>query len=215
MKILVVSAHPDDMEIGMGGTVAKLRAQGHSIVSLVLTDGRRAPNPAGLSLDQMAATRKRESMKAAALLGIESIYLDFESINTKDAEAAMKQRMLSVVHAVQPREVFTLHPELDRHSTHRLAGALTLESLAGHTASDLHIWAYEVWGLFDRWDRFEDVSDYMHKKLEAIAAHQSQLAAIPYAEGVAGLNRWRAVFADPQQSAPPASYAEVFLKLAL
>jgi len=43
-KVLVISAHPDDMEIGMGGTVAKLSASGCSIISVVLTDGR-SPNP--------------------------------------------------------------------------------------------------------------------------------------------------------------------------
>jgi LmbE family N-acetylglucosaminyl deacetylase len=44
-QILIVSAHPDDMEIGMGGTVAKLVEEGAEITSLIVTDGGRASNP--------------------------------------------------------------------------------------------------------------------------------------------------------------------------
>jgi len=46
-NILIVSAHPDDMEIGMGGTVAKLVAEEAEITSLIVTDGGRASNPFG------------------------------------------------------------------------------------------------------------------------------------------------------------------------
>jgi hypothetical protein len=77
------------------------------------------------------------------------------------------------------------------------------------------MWAYEVWGLFHSWDRFEDISDQIDIKLKAIAEHQSQLAAIPYAEGISGLNRWRTVFADPKQEKVTGTFAEVFLKLKL
>jgi LmbE family N-acetylglucosaminyl deacetylase len=59
------------------------------------------------------------------------------------------------------------------------------------------VWGYEVWGLFPEWNRFEDISDQIGKKLAAIDEHKSQIAAIPYADGIAGLNRWRAVFAGP------------------
>jgi hypothetical protein len=51
--------------------------------------------------------------------------------------------------------------------------------------------------------------------MAAIAEHQSQVATIPYGEGVLGLNRWRAVFADPKVSAPAGMYAEVFRRITL
>jgi LmbE family N-acetylglucosaminyl deacetylase len=114
-----------------------------------------------------------------------------------------------------PEEIFTLHPELDRHPTHRLAAKISLDAIRKSHSRNPDIWAYEVWGLFHTWDRFEDVSDQMDVKLKAIAEHQSQLAAIPYADGVSGLNRWRAVFADPKQENVTATFAEVFLKLKL
>ena len=77
------------------------------------------------------------------------------------------------------------------------------------------IWAYEIWGPFATWDRLEYIDRYVAKKMAAIAEHQSQVATIPYGEGVLGLNRWRAVFADPKASAPAGVYAEVFRRITI
>lgn len=213
-KVLVVSAHPDDMEIGMGGTIAKLVASGCSIVSVVLTDGRRSPNPFSMNQDEMAKLRTEESKRAAKILGIQrTIFFDLESLAQESREDATR-KLTEVIISVMPEEIFTLHPELDRHPTHRLAGKISIDALK-QTNLQSTIWAYEVWGLFHSWDRFEDISDQIGIKLKAIAEHQSQLAAIPYAEGISGLNRWRAVFADPKQEKVAGTFAEVFLKLKL
>ena len=56
-------------------------------------------------------------------------------------------------------------------------------------------------------------SGWQLMKMLAIAEHQSQVATIPYGEGVLGLNRWRAVFADPKAAAPMGAYAEVFRRV--
>jgi N-acetylglucosamine malate deacetylase 1 len=211
-KVLVVSAHPDDMEIGMGGTITKLSASGCSIVSVVLTDGRRSPNPLAMSQDEMAKVRVEESKSAARILGIhQTIFFDRESLPETENDTTMK--LVEVINSVMPEEIFTLHPELDRHPTHRLAGKISIDAIKQTNLQNTILWAYEVWGLFHSWDRFEDISDQIDTKLKAIGEHQSQIAAIPYAEGISGLNRWRAVFADPKQEKAPGTFAEVFLKL--
>ncbi len=209
-SVLVISAHPDDMEIGMGGTVAKLTENNH-VVSAILTDGRRAPNPSAMSENRMAELRQEESKRASAILGIrETIFLNFESLSNQND---VTQKLIEVINIVDPEQIFTLHPELDRHASHRITGKITLDALNQSRLKNVEVWAYEVWGLFNSWDRFEDITHHMDKKLQAIAKHQSQLASIPYGEGIAGLNRWRAVFADPQQTSVQSTYAEVFLKL--
>jgi len=53
-QILIVNAHPDDMEIGMGGTVAKLAESQAVITSVVITNGGRASNPFGWTEQRMA-----------------------------------------------------------------------------------------------------------------------------------------------------------------
>jgi N-acetylglucosamine malate deacetylase 1 len=211
-RALVISAHPDDMEIGMGGTIAKLVSSGCSIVSVVLTDGRRSPNPFGMSQDEMANIRTEESKRSARILGIQrTIFFELESVAQENMEQATR-KLAEVINSVMPEEIFTLHPEIDRHPTHRLAGKISIDALK-QTNLQSSLWAYEVWGLFHSWDRYEDISDQIGIKLKAIGEHQSQLAAIPYAEGITGLNRWRAVFADPKQEKVTDTFAEVFLKL--
>ena len=55
----------------------------------------------------------------------------------------------------------------------------------------------------------------MWRKKLAIEEYRSQVETIPYGEGVIGLNRWRAVFADPMEAAPAGVYAEAFLRVEL
>src|SRR4249919_1967775 len=124
-KVLVISAHPDDMEIGMGGTVAKLSASGCSIISVVLTDGRRSPNPLSLSQEEMAEVRSEETRRAAKILGVNRIIcFELESIATPELAGNARQKLSEVIDAVMPEEIFTLHPELDRHPTHKLTGKI-------------------------------------------------------------------------------------------
>ena len=63
MKILVIGPHPDDQELGMGGTIARLVDQDHEVVLLDMTDGE--PTPYG-----DPETRAREAGVAAKILGV-------------------------------------------------------------------------------------------------------------------------------------------------
>lgn len=212
-NVLLVSAHPDDMEIGMGGTVAKMAEAGHSLLSVVITDGRRSPDPTAVGPDKMAAMRKAEGEKAASVLGIgETKFLGFESIASEELIVEATEKITEVVKSFEPDEIYTLHPVLDRHASHRAAGKATVDAIE-RLGANTPVWAYEVWGLFADWDRFEDISQQIETKLAAVNEHRSQIAAIDYTDGIAGLNRWRAVFADPHQEKSPARYAEVFIKL--
>jgi len=59
MKVLAIGAHPDDIEVGCSGTLAKYAENGHDIYLLVMTEGH-------MGGDRMA--RKREQMKSAKIL---------------------------------------------------------------------------------------------------------------------------------------------------
>jgi LmbE family N-acetylglucosaminyl deacetylase len=201
------------MEIGMGGTAAKLAQEGHSLMSVVITDGRRSPDPDSIGPDAMAQLRKREGENACKALGIdETEFFGFESISSEESVEEVTERLAQVIERFQPDEVYTLHPDLDRHASHRAAGKISAQALE-QSNSNAVLWAYEVWGLFPHWDRLEDISEKLETKLASINEHKSQVAAIEYDEGIAGLNRWRGVFADPHQQKSPARYAEVFIKL--
>jgi LmbE family N-acetylglucosaminyl deacetylase len=214
-NIVIISAHPDDMEIGMGGTVAKLVESVAAITSVVVTNGGRSSNPFALTEQRLAEVRREETLRAARVLGVKDVFFCDEpdaadQINT----LAVTRRLVEMLARLQPTEIYTMDEELDRHPAHRLTAKLVRDSVleAGVTPRD-GIWAYEVWGPFATWDRLEYIDRYVAKKMLAIAEHQSQVATIPYGEGVLGLNRWRAVFADPRASAPAGVYAEVFRRV--
>ncbi|MGQ0667359.1 MAG: PIG-L deacetylase family protein [Nitrospiraceae bacterium] len=214
-NIVIISAHPDDMEIGMGGTVAKLVESMDAITSVVVTNGGRSSNPFSLTEQRMAEVRREEAIRAACVLGVKDVIFCNEPdavdrINT----LAVTRRLVEILARLQPTEVYTLDEECDRHPAHRLAGKLARESVLEAGIILLGgMWAYEIWGPFAAWDRLEYIDPYVAKKMLAIAEHQSQVATIPYGEGVLGLNRWRAVFADPKASAPAGVYAEVFRRI--
>jgi LmbE family N-acetylglucosaminyl deacetylase len=216
-NVVIISAHPDDMEIGMGGTVAKLAESMAVITSVVITNGGRSSNPFAMTEQRMAEVRREEALRAAGVLGVKDvIFFDepdaVEEINT----ASVTRRLVEVLARLQQTEVYTLDEELDRHPAHRLAGKLARESvLKAGIVLNGGIWAYEIWGPFAAWDRLEYIDRYVAKKMAAIAEHHSQVATIPYGEGVLGLNRWRAVFANPKASAPAGEYAEVFRRIAI
>ncbi len=215
--ILIISAHPDDMEIGMGGTVAKLAESKAIITSVVVTDGGRSSNPFGWTEQRMAEVRREEALQAAGVLGVKDVVFCDEPDAAEAINAtAVKQKLTKLMERLQPAEVYTLHEDLDRHAGHRLVGKLVRECLLETSLTPREgLWAFEIWGLFTAWDRLEYIDGYVAKKSLAIGAHRSQVATIPYGEGVLGLNRWRAVFADPKASAPGGVFAEVFLRVML
>jgi LmbE family N-acetylglucosaminyl deacetylase len=216
-NILIVSAHPDDMEIGMGGTAAKLAESQCAIISVVITNGGRASNPFGWTEQRMAEVRREEALCAAKVLGVrEVIFLDQPDAVEEIDVHSVKQKLASLLSRIQPTEVYTLDEELDRHPAHRLAGKLARECvLESGMIPTAGLWAYEIWGPLAIWNRLDYIDDHVAKKMLAIAEHRSQVATIPYGEGVLGLNRWRAVFADPKASAPAGAYAEVFRQIAI
>jgi len=112
-SILVVGPHPDDQELGMGGTIAKLASQGHRLTILDMTDG--CPTPVG---DR--ATRLAEAAAAAGALGangaIPRVLLDLPNRSVQHTLEA-RHRVAGVIRAVQADIIFLPHPE-DAHPDH-------------------------------------------------------------------------------------------------
>jgi LmbE family N-acetylglucosaminyl deacetylase len=205
------------MEIGMGGTVAKLVESMAAITSIVVTNGGRSSNPFALTEQRMAELRREEALRAARVLGVTEVIFCDEPDNADEVNTtAVKRRLVEILTRLRPTAVYTLDEKHDRHPAHRLAGKLARECvLEAGIAPDSGMWAYEIWEPFANWDRLEYIDRYVAKKMAAIAEHHSQVATIPYGEGVLGLNRWRAVFADPKANAPAGQYAEVFRRITL
>jgi LmbE family N-acetylglucosaminyl deacetylase len=112
-NILVIGPHPDDQEIGMGGTIALLAAQGHDVLILDMTDG--CPTPVG---DR--PTRLAEAAEAARRLSpdkpIRRILLDLPNRRVEHGIPA-RHAVAGAIRAHQAQILFMPHPE-DAHPDH-------------------------------------------------------------------------------------------------
>jgi N-acetylglucosamine malate deacetylase 1 len=214
--ILIISPHPDDLEIGMGGTVAKMIANGTQVVSLVVTDGGGSTSTLGLSRDELAVLRKSEVTEAASILDVSELILLGLSGASSDNLITFRVELARVLDRLKPAEIYIPHPEIDKHPTHGAVSKAVLEKLGEMSQAGAElpatIWCYEVWTPFPNYDRIEDISPYIELKTAAVNAHKSQLEYKNYTEGILGLNRYRAVF-DERHGVTEELYAEVFVEI--
>ena len=213
---LIISPHPDDLEIGMGGSAAKMIDGGAEVVSLVVTDGRRSTSASGLSEDQVAELRKDEVREAASILKLHDlILLGLHDAAGDDNRIKLQDELKKAIKRFQPREIYIPHPEIDKHPTHREVSRAVIDTLKemSDAGEDIpqHVWCYEVWTPFPHYDRIEDVSHFIEFKSASINAHKSQLEYKNYTQGILGLNRYRAVF-DERHGVTDELYAEVFIE---
>lgn len=71
---LFIGAHPDDIEVGAGATVAKLISMGKKVSFLICTDGRYGTEKEDISLDDLVKIRREEALVSAKMLGVSNVY---------------------------------------------------------------------------------------------------------------------------------------------
>lgn len=176
-NILIVGPHPDDQELGMGGTIARLVDQGHKVVLLDMTNGE--PTPHG-SPD----IRAKEAAKAADILAVKRIGLDFPNrMLTHSTEA--RHKVAAVIRQHQANIIFAPYFH-DAHPDHvattrivedaRFDAKLTKTNIPGEPIYPK--WFFYYYCTHLRWvadpNFLIDISGYEERKREAIAAYESQ-----------------------------------------
>jgi len=183
MKILVFGIHPDDIELGCGGTVAKCVRQGHEVSLVDLTRGERSSNGT-------PEERALEAQEAARLLGCAArgnLELPDAAIQSENPEHG--RRVVSCIRQHRPDLVLFSSGD-DPHPDHVAGGALI-----EHALYLSGIYGYDSGGGEERWavrqallypGRREieaavvvDVTDTFAAKLEAIQAHRTQFQSHP------------------------------------
>lgn len=176
-NILVVGPHPDDQELGMGGTIRKLVTQGHNVLLLDMTNGE--PTPYG-SEEQ----RFHEWTAASKLLGVNRELLGLKNREVEHTLAA-RHAVAQVIRKHQADVVFCPFEE-DAHPDHRATtrivedarfdAKLTKTDLAGDPIYPRWLFYYYCTHL--RWVANPsfciDITDEMDVKEQAILAYESQ-----------------------------------------
>ena len=110
-QVLVVTAHPDDVDFGMAGTVATLTAAGVNVSYCIVTDGDAGGSDRTVSRSDMVALRQKEQRAAAAEVGVTELaflgYPDGRLTPSLD----LRRDISRVIRLLRPQRVFTQSPE--------------------------------------------------------------------------------------------------------
>jgi LmbE family N-acetylglucosaminyl deacetylase len=192
--VVCFGAHPDDLEIGMGGTIARHTGRGDRVMMVIAT----IPNN--------HETRWKEAESAAAVLGADLTVLDIPAgdlIHSRD----VIRRFDAVLEQATPDVIYT-HWNSDSHQDHNAVAMATISAARDNRCALL---MYEQtipggivpWGF--RGQSYVDVTACMPMKMESIAMHKSQVRANGdlWVQGVRG----RAMYRGYQMNV---EYAEAF-----
>ena len=166
MKVLAVGAHPDDVELGCGATLALFKKMGHKAYILVLTRGEASGNP---------NVRTWECKNAARTLEVDKLYFG-DLADTKITDSVETIMTIEcIIDRVKPDIVFA-HSNKDGHQDHRNAGLASF-SAARNVNKVLF---YESPAAFKEFcpQVFVDVSSTFNIKLNALKAFASQTSKI-------------------------------------
>jgi LmbE family N-acetylglucosaminyl deacetylase len=192
-RALAIAAHPDDVEFGCGGTLAKWAAAGCVINHLVCTDGSKGSWDPTEDTASLVVARQAEQRAAAAALGStgEVIFLGWPD---GELEAGLRQRweVAYWIRKLQPDVMFGHDPwrRYRLHPDHRNAGFLACDAIVA--ARDPHFFPEQdlshhrpatllLWEA-DEPDHLEDVTGFEDAKLAALFAHASQLRSTMHIE---------------------------------
>ena len=192
-RILAVGAHPDDIEIACGATLAQFHDSGYVIWGLVISQGERGGN---------SDVRSAEAIGGAHFLGLDHVkVLDFPDTRLQECSIEILGAIESLVQEFKPDIVFT-HSSHDLHQDHRTVHEATLRAARNLST----ILCYESPSVTQEFvpTFFIDIGAYIDVKVESIKEHWDQRNK-PYVqpERVRG----QAVFRGSQARA---QYAEGF-----
>jgi LmbE family N-acetylglucosaminyl deacetylase len=192
-RVLVIVAHPDDVDFGAAGTVAVWSKQGCEVTYCIITDGAAGLQDTSVDIGTLAETREREQREAAGEVGVgEVVFLRYRD-GELEPTIGVRRDLSRVIRRIRPDRIIAQSPErnYDRirasHPDHLAAGEAALravypdarnpyafpelleEGLEPHEVA-------EVWLMASpQADRAIDITDVFDAKVAALSCHRSQI----------------------------------------
>jgi LmbE family N-acetylglucosaminyl deacetylase len=193
-RILMVMAHPDDVDFGSAGSVATWTDRGIEVAYCVVTDGDAGGSDRSISRSDMAALRRKEQTAAAAVVGVDQLTFLGYPDGRLTSSLELRRDISREIRKFRPDRVVAQSPDRSwsriyaSHPDHLAAGEAAVcavypdarnpfahpellrdEGLEPHTVPQLWLAA------FDNPDRAVDVTANFKRKLEALMCHRSQV----------------------------------------
>jgi LmbE family N-acetylglucosaminyl deacetylase len=224
-RVLMITAHPDDVDFGAAGTVARWTAEGISVSYCVVTDGDAGGFDERIPRAEIPPLRRSEQLAAAAVVGVSDVtflgYPDGRLTPTLD----LRRDVARVIRQVRPHRVVCQSPQrmwgriFASHPDHLAAGEASLcavypDARNPYAHPELLSDGFEPWSVDHVWlmahdtpNRWVDVTDTIGRKVAALRCHASQL---PDPDALDGRMRaWTSVTAAAA-GLPAGTMAEAF-----
>ena len=202
MKVLAVGAHPDDLEILCGGTLARFAQDGHEVVMCHVSRGDRGSFVH--TSEEISRIRSEEAGRAAEICGAEATTLGQSDGDVNAADPEQRRLMIDLVRETQPELIITHHPGDymgDHNETSKLvfdcsfhATLPLLETTKPNYRKVTPIYYMDtLMGLGFQPSEYVDVSAVIDTKTAMLEAHQSQLTWLRDHDGVDVVEQMRTV----------------------
>jgi LmbE family N-acetylglucosaminyl deacetylase len=223
-RVLIITAHPDDMEFGIAGTAARWAAEGREICLCIVTDGSSGSDDPEMTPARLKATRREEQLAANKILGIQTLV----NLDRPDGmivpDLSLRRELVRVIREFRADVIVCGDPtswfygnQYINHPDHRAVAAAAVEALfpaAGNRnyfpeLLDAGLEPIKIKEVYisnpQQPDVWVDISGFMDQKVEALRQHKSQMGDW---DPEPMLRKWAA--ADGQKRTPPVTYAEDF-----
>ena len=192
MNVLAVGAHPDDLEILCGGTLARCVARGDRVTMLVMTDG--SAGHAEIPPGELARIRRGEAESSARLIGAELVWLGLRDEFVFNDEPT-RLLLLNAVRGAAPDLILTHYPD-DYHPDHRATSRAVLDAsfimgLPNVVTENPACPGVPALYYFDTLaglgflpTEYVDVSDVWQTKAAMLACHRSQVDWLQYHDDI-------------------------------
>jgi LmbE family N-acetylglucosaminyl deacetylase len=208
VRILIVTAHPDDVDFGAAGSVARWVDEGHEVSYCIVTDGDAGGFDPSVPRAEIPSVRQAEQRAAAKAVGVEDVRFLGYPDGRLTVSIELRRDISRVIRQVRPERVVCPSPERNfariyaSHPDHLAAGEAALcavypdarnpfahpelaaDGLEAHSVS-------EVWMMAaPDPDVFVDITDHIEANLSALRSHESQISDPDAIDGL--LRGWAA-----------------------
>lgn len=193
-RLLVITAHPDDSEFGIAGSVARWVGEGTIARLVCCTSGEAGSDDAAADPLELAARREAEQRAAAAVVGYEDVTFLHRPDGAVANDLALREQLVRIIRDFRPDVVAAIDPRLIvheagfvQHVDHREAGAAAVDAVYPaaqnamafpHLVRSEGLAPHHVERLFLFWSErpsaLVDIGATIDTKLTALRAHASQ-----------------------------------------
>jgi len=230
-RILVIAAHPDDIDFGSAATVATWTDAGLDVIYCIVTDGDAGGSDRSVSRADMAVLRRAEQTAAAKCVGVSDLRFLGYPDGRVEATLGLRKDLARVIRQIQPGRVVCPSPERNYtrpgagHPDHRAVGSAAMDAVYPDARNPfafpelLEDEQLEPWSVPQLWisgspqpNEFTDVTEAFPRKVAALRAHVSQTGHMDDLEGL--LRGWMTRTAQAA-GLPEGRLAEAFLAITI